>query len=87
MWSAEFNEEFPHRQQDPLVTLANGKRVCITRLVSPIEIPFERSSVAEFLIRRFVAMIPVQSQFGAEMNEIWLSNEVAHLFLIIFEKN
>lgn len=76
MWSTEFRDEFPNRFQDPLVALANGKRVCITRLISPIAIPFERSSVAEFLIRRFVAMIPVQLQFGSELNGIWLNNEV-----------
>lgn len=74
----EFREEFPMRCQDPLVTLTNGKRVCITRLVGPINIPFERSNVAEFLIRRFVAMIPIlqNGDFCSKLGGIWLTNDV-----------
>lgn len=78
MWATEFREEFPQRFRDPLITLPNGKRVCITRLVNPIDIPFERSSVAEFLIRRFVAMIPVlqNGDTCSELGGVWLTNDV-----------
>lgn len=66
------------RWQDPLVSLSNGKRVCLTRLIGPIEIPFERSDVAESLIRRFVSLVPVLQGAGdcAKLNGIWLTNDV-----------
>lgn len=78
MWSAQYKDEFPHRYQDPLVTLTNGKRICVTRLVGPTDIPFERNKSAEFLIRRFVSMIPIYqyADYCTKLNGIWLTNDV-----------
>lgn len=78
-------EEFPNRCQDPLVSLSNGKRVCITRLIGAIELPFEHNNIAEFLIRRFVAMIPVLQigDFCTKLKGIWLTNDVKKLFYIL----
>lgn len=77
-WYYQFMEEFPNRCQDPFVSLSNGKRVCITRLIGPIELPFEHNNIAEFLIRRFVAMIPVLriGDFCTKLKGIWLTNDV-----------
>lgn len=77
-WYYQFMEEFPNRCQDPFVSLSNGKRVCITRLIGPIELPFEQNNIAEFLIRRFVAMIPVLriGDFCTKLKGIWLTNDV-----------
>lgn len=77
-WLNEITEEFPLRAQDPLVSLANGKRVCITRLIGPIEIPFERNETSEYMIRRFVSLIPVRPHKNVctKLNGIWLTNDV-----------
>lgn len=82
-------EEFPHRCQDPLVSLSNGKRVCITRLIGPIELPFEHNNIAEFFIRRFVAMIPVLQigDFCTKLKGIWLTNDVTTSDGFIFLHN
>lgn len=78
MWYNEFKEEFPDRCQDPLITLSNGKRICITRLIGPIDIPFQLSDAIEHLIRRFVAMIPVMqvTNFCSKLDGVWLTNDV-----------
>lgn len=77
-WLSDIREEFPHRAKDPLVCLASGKRVCITRLICPIDIPFERNDVAEYLIRRFVSLIPVRPHKNVctKLNGVWLTNDV-----------
>ncbi|KAJ6629951.1 Coiled-coil and C2 domain-containing protein 2A [Pseudolycoriella hygida] len=82
-WYYQFMEEFPSRCQDPFVSLSNGKRVCITRLVGPIELPFENNNIAEFLIRRFVAMIPVLQigDFCTKLKGIWLTNDQMMTFM------
>lgn len=74
-------EEFPDRCQDPLVSLANGKRICITRLIGPIDIPFERGDASEYLIRRFVSLIPVRphKNICTKLNGVWLTNDVRNL--------
>lgn len=78
-WLNDVREEFPLRAKDPLVCLASGKRVCITRLVGPIDIPFERNDVAEYLIRRFVSLIPVRPHKNVctKLNGVWLTNDVS----------
>lgn len=84
LWYNEFREEFPDRCQDPLVTLSNGKRICITRLIGPIDIPFQPSDATEQLIRRFVSMIPViqSSDFCTKLDGVWLTNDVKITFKI-----
>lgn len=79
-WYEEMREEFPDRCQDPLVSLADGKRVCITRLIGPIDIPFERGDASEYLIRRFVSLIPVRphKNICTKLNGIWLTNDVGN---------
>lgn len=81
-------EEFPNRCQDPFVSLSNGKRVCITRLIGQIELPFEHNNIAEFLIRRFVAMIPVLQigDFCTKLKGIWLTNDVRGTFSYFVRK-
>lgn len=79
VWMNEIIDEFPDRAQDPLVSLANGKRVCITRLIGPIDIPFERNETSEYMIRRFVSLIPVRSHKNVctKLNGVWLTNDVS----------
>lgn len=79
IWLSEITDEFPMRAQDPLVSLANGKRVCITRLIEPIDIPFERNETSEYMIRRFVSLIPVRPHKNVctKLNGVWLTNDVS----------
>lgn len=79
MWLSEMIDEFPDRAQDPLVSLANGKRVCITRLIGAIDIPFERNETSEYMIRRFVSLIPVRPHKNVctKLNGVWLTNDVS----------
>lgn len=60
------------------MALTNGKRVCITRLIGAIDIPFERSNASEFLVRRFVGLLPVVRNGGecTKLGGVWLTNEV-----------
>lgn len=78
-WLIEVTEDFPHRAQDPLISLANGKRVCITRIIGSIDIPFERNETAEYMIRRFVSLIPVRPHKNVctKLNGVWLTNDVS----------
>lgn len=79
IWLNEITDEFPGRAQDPLVSLANGKRVCITRLIGPIDIPFERNETSEYMIRRFVSLIPIRPHKNVctKLNGVWLTNDVS----------
>ena len=85
VWYEQLKLEFPSRANkwSPLVTLLTGKRACITRLLHPLKFPFEKNAeVAEFQIRRFVSLIPVQNDVSASntscsgLNGVWLSNTV-----------
>lgn len=98
LWFEQMKLEYPARAKNPLITLLNGKRACITRLLSPLGIPFEKNEYAEFLIRRFVSLIPTYQENSysvcSKLNGIWLSNNVNYLkflrclfflkFLILF---
>jgi coiled-coil and C2 domain-containing protein 2A len=73
--------DFPQRAKNPLITMLNGKRACITRLISAINIPFEKNEIAECLIRRFVSLIPLYHETSNnncyKLNGVWLSNNVS----------
>lgn len=83
LWLSEITDEFPDRAQDPLISLANGKRVCITRLIGPIDIPFERNETSEYMIRRFVSLIPVRPHKNVctKLNGVWLTNDVSIIII------
>ncbi|KAG5677027.1 hypothetical protein PVAND_006814 [Polypedilum vanderplanki] len=82
IWFEQLKLEFPSRTQkwNPLVTLLSGKRCCITRLLSPLTVPFEKNETTEQLIRRFVSLIPIQYDANTThssctgLNGVWLSN-------------
>ncbi|XP_062546525.1 coiled-coil and C2 domain-containing protein 2A [Armigeres subalbatus] len=76
LWYEEYREEFPLRAKLPLVTLLSGKRVCITRLLGPINIPFVFDENVERMIRRYVCLIPVYYNTDAcsQLEGIWLTN-------------
>lgn len=85
MWYEQLKLEFPSRagKWSPLVTLLTGKLACITRMLHPLKFPFEKNvEMAEFQIRRFVSLIPVQNDASASnsscsgLNGVWLSNTV-----------
>ncbi|GAB0087582.1 Coiled-coil and C2 domain-containing protein 2A [Sergentomyia squamirostris] len=76
-WSMEYSNEFPHRYCDPLITLSTGKRVTITKLLGALEIPFDlRDSSSEFLVRRYVSLIPVLGTVDpcSQLTGLWLNN-------------
>jgi coiled-coil and C2 domain-containing protein 2A len=87
LWFEQLKLEFPSRTQkwNPLVTLLSGKRACITRLLNPLSIPFEKSETTEQLLRRFISLIPIQNDAStshgccAGLNGVWLSNNVKFL--------
>lgn len=78
-WLFEIKNEFPSRPQQAIVTLLNGKRACITRLIGEIPVPFEKNDDVEFLIRRYVSLIPLIHTLDScvELNGIWLINSVS----------
>lgn len=87
----DLREEFPLRAIDPMVSLANGKRVSITRLICPLDIPFERNELSECLIRRFVSLIPLTTSKSVctKLNGVWMTNDVSkkekkNLFLFFY---
>lgn len=77
-WLFEIKSECHNRLQQVNVTLLNGKRACITRLIGPIPIPFEKNEDTAFLLRRYVSLIPVihTNDSCADFNGIWLINNV-----------
>ncbi|XP_055593663.1 coiled-coil and C2 domain-containing protein 2A [Uranotaenia lowii] len=77
MWFEEYRNEFPARAILPLVTLLSGKRVCVTRLLGPINVPFVIDENIERMIRRYVSLIPVHYNTDAcsQLHGVWLTNK------------
>lgn len=84
LWFEEYRNEFPKRAKLPLVTLLSGKRVCVTRLLGPVNIPFVIDENVERMIRRYVSLIPVYYNTDAcsQLEGVWLTNRVS-VFIII----
>lgn len=82
LWHNQMMLEYPDRCQNPLVTLLNGKRVCLTRLIGPLLSPYEQNDDSEYLIRRFVALTPIFQTFDncISLDGVWLSNNVRILY-------
>lgn len=80
-WFLQLKLDFPARAKNPLVTLLNGKRACITRLLNPLTLPFEKTEFTECQIRRFVSLIPINYEATnnkcAGLSGVWLSNNVS----------
>lgn len=78
LWFEEYRNEFPQRARLPLVTLLSGKRVCITRLLGPVNVPFVLDETVERMIRRYVALVPVYYNTDAcsQLAGVWLTNKV-----------
>lgn len=76
LWFEEYRNEFPSRAKLPLVTLLSGKRVCVTRLLGPVNVPFVIDENVERMIRRYVSLIPVYYNTDAcsQLGGIWLTN-------------
>ncbi|XP_058450036.1 coiled-coil and C2 domain-containing protein 2A [Malaya genurostris] len=76
LWFEEYRNEFPMRAKLPLVTLLSGKRVCITRLLGPINVPFVLDDNVERMVRRYVSLIPVHYNTDpcSQLGGIWLTN-------------
>ncbi|XP_058815974.1 coiled-coil and C2 domain-containing protein 2A-like [Topomyia yanbarensis] len=75
-WFEEYRSEFPTRAMLPLATLLSGKRVCVTRLLGPINVPFVIDENVERMIRRYVSLIPVHYNTDAcsQLGGIWATN-------------
>ncbi|XP_055540929.1 coiled-coil and C2 domain-containing protein 2A [Wyeomyia smithii] len=76
LWYEEYRNEFPQRAKLPLVTLLSGKRVCVTRLLGPITVPFCIDENVERMIRRYVSLIPIHYNTDAcsQLGGVWLTN-------------
>uniref|UniRef100_A0A182NBZ2 C2 domain-containing protein n=1 Tax=Anopheles dirus TaxID=7168 RepID=A0A182NBZ2_9DIPT len=78
LWYDEYRHEFPTRAiVPPLVTLLGGKRICATRLLGPLPIPFAIDELSEAMIRRYVSLIPVHYSVDpcSQLSGIWLTNK------------
>uniref|UniRef100_A0A182P321 C2 domain-containing protein n=1 Tax=Anopheles epiroticus TaxID=199890 RepID=A0A182P321_9DIPT len=78
LWYEEYRHEFPARAvAPPMVTLLGGKRICATRLLGPLPIPFAIDELAETMIRRYVSLIPVHYSVDpcSQLSGIWLTNK------------
>ncbi|CAO1388442.1 unnamed protein product [Diamesa hyperborea] len=88
-WFLQLKLDFPARAKNPLVTLLNGKRACITRLLNPLSIPFEKTEFTECQIRRFVSLIPINYEATnnkcAGLSGVWLSNN--HILSLLTSSN
>lgn len=84
LWFEEYRNEFPQRARLPLVTLLSGKRVCITRLLGPVNVPFVLDETVERMIRRYVALVPVYYNTDAcsQLSGVWLTNKVKIAFIL-----
>lgn len=60
----------------------------MTRLIGAVDIPCERSNVSEFLVRRFVGLLPIVRSGGdcSRLDGVWLTNEVSIVLIIILKK-
>lgn len=80
LWFQEYRHEFPARAiVSPMVTLLGGKRVCATRLLGPLPVPFPIDEKSEMMIRRYVSLIPVHHTIDpcSQLSGIWLTNKVS----------
>uniref|UniRef100_A0A182V501 C2 domain-containing protein n=2 Tax=Anopheles merus TaxID=30066 RepID=A0A182V501_ANOME len=78
LWYEEYRHEFPSRAVvPPMVTLLGGKRICATRLLGPLPIPFPIDELAETMIRRYVSLIPVHYSVDpcSQLSGVWLTNK------------
>ncbi|XP_052897971.1 coiled-coil and C2 domain-containing protein 2A [Anopheles moucheti] len=78
LWYEEYRHEFPSRAVvPPMVTLLGGKRICATRLLGPLPIPFPIDELTETMIRRYVSLIPIHYSVDpcSQLNGIWLTNK------------
>ncbi|XP_035773718.1 coiled-coil and C2 domain-containing protein 2A-like [Anopheles albimanus] len=78
LWFQEYRHEFPARAiVSPMVTLLGGKRVCATRLLGPLPVPFPIDEKSEMMIRRYVSLIPVPHTIDpcSQLSGIWLTNK------------
>ncbi|XP_058124121.1 coiled-coil and C2 domain-containing protein 2A [Anopheles ziemanni] len=78
LWYAEYRHEFPARAVvPPMVTLLGGKRICATRLLGPLPIPFAIDERTEIMIRRYVSLIPVHHSVDpcSQLGGVWLTNK------------
>ncbi|XP_036333674.1 coiled-coil and C2 domain-containing protein 2A isoform X1 [Rhagoletis pomonella] len=76
-WCLQVQELRPQRYIEPLVCTAEGKRVCLTRLLEPVPLPLETSEHQLELVCRFVAQLNVLKGFDpcASFEGIWLNNQ------------
>ncbi|XP_011206624.3 coiled-coil and C2 domain-containing protein 2A [Bactrocera dorsalis] len=76
-WSLQAQELHPERYIEPLVCTAEGKRVCLTRLLEPVPLPLELNEQKLELACRFVALLNVLKTYDPCMrfDGIWLNNQ------------
>ncbi|XP_073826969.1 coiled-coil and C2 domain containing 2A [Musca autumnalis] len=77
-WSMEAWEMMPDKFLEPLVCTAEGKRICITRLLQPIAPPIEASENLLDSACRFVSLLSTPKSFDPCINfgGIWMNNEL-----------
>uniref|UniRef100_A0A1I8P3X0 C2 domain-containing protein n=1 Tax=Stomoxys calcitrans TaxID=35570 RepID=A0A1I8P3X0_STOCA len=77
-WRVEAIEMYPEKFLDPLVCTAEGKRMCITRLLQPVATPVEASENLLDSACRFVSMLAITKSFDPcqSFEGIWLNNEL-----------
>ncbi|XP_054738715.1 coiled-coil and C2 domain-containing protein 2A [Anastrepha obliqua] len=76
-WCLQVQELRPQRYIEPLVCTAEGKRVCLTRLLGPVPLPLEASEQQLELACRFVSLLNVLKGYDAclPFEGVWLNNQ------------
>uniref|UniRef100_A0A1A9WZN6 C2 domain-containing protein n=1 Tax=Glossina brevipalpis TaxID=37001 RepID=A0A1A9WZN6_9MUSC len=78
-WSVEAKRLHSSNYLDPIIGTAEGKSVCLTRLLQPLPPPrWQMNDYSIETASRFVSLISVLKQYNPclDMTGIWLNNEI-----------
>lgn len=86
-WSMEAKRLHPSSYLDPIIGTADGKGVCMTRLLQPLPPPrWQGNNHSVEITARFVSLLSLLKLYDPclNLNGIWLNNEVCIYFKKIF---
>ncbi|XP_075153066.1 coiled-coil and C2 domain containing 2A isoform X2 [Haematobia irritans] len=77
-WRVEAMEMYTEKFLDPLISTAEGKRVCITRLLQALPLPIEASENLLDSACRYTSMLATTKSYNPcqKFEGIWLNNEL-----------
>lgn len=80
-WNLQVREMQPKRFIEPLVCTVDGKRVCLTRYLEAVPLPFEQSENLLESACRFVSLLSTYKSYDAcqGFGGVWLNNQVKYI--------